>query len=384
MKKRSLHVWVSKYQNADIQALRYAFDDALAFQNRLERSGEYDRTVMAKPEEQNRDAILALIQELTRDLGPGDVFVFTYSGHGVEDEGDVLMMFPKVDPRRERLLRGGHVLGLNEVLDEVRGAFDVLIVMNCCRSPLLRGEKGDADAGFMGRDAIEDTMERALERPGSVRPERMGAVGILFACDSGETAWELEPLKKGLFHAALLRWLDQRRDAAGPVVFSNEATAQLGEMMCLLAAQSDKTYTSAPWLKVRGALPPLLGEREVSVAAVPEGRYWVALEGREPAGPYRREQVVAMAEEGVISPETCLRLDGETVWVRATRFPWLAFVHEPKAMAPPPLRPRYYLDRGGQADGPHERGVLQTMADVGPYAGGEASKAWGPTGAAAA
>jgi len=83
------------YVDPQLSRLKYAVSDAKAIAEFLKGPAGYDRVellVSGVTEQRIVDTAVALVQ----DLGPGDLFLFYFSGHGIEYVGQHLLLCPDV------------------------------------------------------------------------------------------------------------------------------------------------------------------------------------------------------------------------------------------------------------------------------------------------
>ncbi len=78
MKRHALFVGVDQYADASFRNLRHSVSDAAALAGAFGRHG-YDTHVLTNPK---TDEVLEEVERRSSGLGPGDVFLFFFAGHG--------------------------------------------------------------------------------------------------------------------------------------------------------------------------------------------------------------------------------------------------------------------------------------------------------------
>ena len=78
MKRHALFVGVNDYADNAFKNLRYSLSDAVALSGAFAARG-FDVEVLSNPK---ADAVLGAVERKASGLGPGDVFLFFFAGHG--------------------------------------------------------------------------------------------------------------------------------------------------------------------------------------------------------------------------------------------------------------------------------------------------------------
>ncbi|MGD9922512.1 MAG: caspase domain-containing protein [Pseudorhodoplanes sp.] len=173
--RRALVIGADDYRN--VSKLQKAVGDAHAMKAALEKTG-FAVDLLIDPD---RAAFNSGISEFTRKLGPGDVAVIHYSGHGVALDGENYLL-PVDAPRPDRVDKEGlkheafALMGLIERVRATGSNVQIAIVDACRDNPYARS--GTRSVGRRG---------------GLVEPQRRPAKGqggffILFSAGFGQTA----------------------------------------------------------------------------------------------------------------------------------------------------------------------------------------------------
>jgi uncharacterized protein len=173
--RRALVIGADDYRN--VARLQKAVGDARAMKRALEKTG-FEVDLLINPD---RSAFNTGISEFTGKLGPGDVALIHYSGHGVALDGENYLL-PVDAPRPDRVDKEGLKLesfALMPLIERIRatGSNVQIAIVDACRdNPYAKG--GTRSIGRGG---------------GLVEPSRRPAKGqggffILFSAGFGQTA----------------------------------------------------------------------------------------------------------------------------------------------------------------------------------------------------
>lgn len=208
----TLHLFVvgiNAYKNAAYN-LNYAQDDARAFKARIAEEGRgiYKdiRTYELYDGQATKKAMEAVIAQIQKAAGPGDLFVFYYAGHGVmsEPEGespasyyiiphDVVKMYGNKETLESLAVSA---LEMRDWFKKIQ-AQKQLVLLDACQS-------GGAVEAFALRGAAE---EKAILQLG-----RSAGVTVLASTGTQQAASEFSQLKHGIFTYALLEGLAGKAD----------------------------------------------------------------------------------------------------------------------------------------------------------------------------
>lgn len=238
----ALLVGIDQYVRLD--PLQCAGNDQTVFGRELAKAGfPADQVVLLcdtatnkrfLPFRENIDRELRLLLSL---VGPDDVVLFSYSGHGVHVDGKSYLCPTEADLDRpaETLIPVDSVF---QQLRECAAAMKVVVVDACRNDPRLPGAR---DAG--GRERLVDGFSRTLEHP----PE--GLV-LLSSCGIGQQSMEDAGLKHGVFMYHLIQGIHGRAaNADGSVTLAS---------LYDYASLETKKYVAKRWGSLQS--PALNGE----------------------------------------------------------------------------------------------------------------------------
>ena len=81
MKRHALFVGVDQYADPTIQNLRFPSEDAAELSSVFRRLLKFDRVEkLVNPA--HAPEVIDAVKDMTRGLGPGDLFLFFFAGHG--------------------------------------------------------------------------------------------------------------------------------------------------------------------------------------------------------------------------------------------------------------------------------------------------------------
>ncbi|MBQ9772803.1 MAG: caspase family protein [Lentisphaeria bacterium] len=188
MRRVGLFVGIDKYKNG-ISQLQCAVSDAHALAVAFARA-QFDSVELLLNEEADYNTILDTVKHLVNDLGPGDLFVFYFSGHGREING---VHYLVASPGR---VRGSVSISVLTAVSDKPG-LNRLFILDCCRSNIFAFESGV----FVCEDSRDIALNKAVQQSEntSIIPPL-----ILNSCSIGEQAFENVPENHGYFTKALL------------------------------------------------------------------------------------------------------------------------------------------------------------------------------------
>ena len=234
-----LTLGVNKYKNPAYN-LDYAVNDCKAFQEAIESGSAdlFEKTHFYQllNAEVNKTAIIETIQMIKDSVGPEDVFLFYYAGHGVMNEQvktgqeefyivthDVTNLYASPKDISEKALSATELLNFSmEITAEKQ-----LFILDACHS-------GGAVQQFAARG---NEREKAL-----AQLARSTGTFFITASQDAEYANEVGKLKHGLFTYALLEILQGSVDMAGAEITVNELKSYVEERVPELS----ETYRGSP------------------------------------------------------------------------------------------------------------------------------------------
>ncbi len=191
MKRHALFVGVNDYADPAIRNLRYSIPDASVLADRFRRAG-FDTRLLPDP---TRQELLEAVELGTAGLGPGDVFLFFFAGHGFTSQDNAHLLFCSDD--RKRMLRvnsaGVRVDALELLTNE--GGFHRAFLLDSCRSDAFADEESRGDE-------TRDIGLVAMPEPSD------GTFFLLRSCDKFRPSLEIAGLGHGLFTQGVLDAID--------------------------------------------------------------------------------------------------------------------------------------------------------------------------------
>ena len=222
MKRHALFVGVNDYADTAFKNLRYSLSDAVALSGAFAARG-FDVEVLSNPK---ADSVLGAVERKAAGLGPGDVFLFFFAGHGfTAPDGSHLLICSNDRLAYLRHNRAGIPVDLLEEITNGRG---------CNRAFLLDACRTDVFAGVESRGA--ETRDLALVSLPDAKVHA-GTCCVLRSCDRFCPAMEFDDLGHGVFTRAVMDMLGD--DSARAMPFGEAFVAGIrSRMHVILSAHS--------------------------------------------------------------------------------------------------------------------------------------------------
>ena len=184
-------VGVGDYTSGDLTKLRYAAKDARDFTNTIENCNLSDYTGLKKHIYINSDAtrnnINKGLREVLNEANQGDVVMFYFSGHGVQD-GDLTYFMTINASSKDPDLEGVNFAVLkNNMRKLTEQKVKVVAFMDACHAGAMVGAKGAAPK--LTELNVQDVIE-------------------FYSSTTGEESAEDEKLQNGVFTAGLISGLN--------------------------------------------------------------------------------------------------------------------------------------------------------------------------------
>ncbi len=244
----ALVVGVDIYKDPQLVNLRCAVPDAADFGAFLKYRACYDRVEQLLSDVTD-DQIMDTAVRLVRELRPGDLFLFYFSGHGIEYAGRHLLLCPKAQYDRLQFYR--QTVPIDQLRNETAGpGVDRVFILDACRTN-PGAVKGIG--GFRGEAVLRDVVTHA-----QVEVQSPGSFGMMCSCSEGEQAGELASRQNGLFTAALLSVLDARVMAGKEIRLSDDLRVSVANEMATLGTLEGIWHTQNPWNQSSGPATPVL------------------------------------------------------------------------------------------------------------------------------
>ena len=204
MKRHALFVGVDEYTDPTIKPLNFPSEDATALASVFQWQLNFDR-VEKLTNPAHAPEVVDAVKDITRGLGPGDLFLFFFAGHGFRvKENHVLVCAQDEFIDLEDEEAG---LSVGRLKKRMQGPWNQMIVLDACQND-IRATRG-ADGGVASRDLA---IIHAVDRQDSCSGLRI----VVTSCSEGQKALEVSDLGHGLFTSAFLDSVtslarDQRR-----------------------------------------------------------------------------------------------------------------------------------------------------------------------------
>lgn len=182
--KAALLIYCDKYTGQGLNPLNYTANDAIEMEKKLKTFG-YKTKIISNFDQEGIDNVLIAIDDFLEK--PVEEFVFYYSGHGGECEGQSYLCHIDMDSfaDNKQILR--YSLKLSEIMESIgRLSGNKVIIFDACRSGNGKGVNGSSIS-------IENYPENSI---------------VCFATSPNHASFEDEENKHGYYTKALLDFMD--------------------------------------------------------------------------------------------------------------------------------------------------------------------------------
>jgi len=244
----ALVVGVDAYEDSQLTTLRCAVRDATDLAAFLKYRAGCDR-VEQLVSGVTDDQVVDTAVHLARELEPGDLFAFYFSGHGIEYAGRHLLLCPKAQYNRLQFYR--QTVPVDQLRDETaRAGVDRVFILDACRTSPVAGRGA---GGLRGEVILRDVVANAQTKASDT-----GSFGMMSSCSEGEQAGELVSRQNGLFTAALLSVLAARVAAGNEARLDDDLRVSVAKEMAALGTEEGVWHTQNPWTQCSGPGTPIL------------------------------------------------------------------------------------------------------------------------------
>jgi hypothetical protein len=252
-KRFALVLGVNDYPaDPQINPLVGAKADALAMYVFLLTKLRFDHVQLIQPEEAG--TFLDAVEKCAGELGPSDLLLAYYAGHGFEVNHKHYLLTPT--DRINRLKADQGTMHKEVLVHAMRGnGCQRVLITDSCRS-VLTGSRGLPP----GRESV--AADRDLGRREA--RESQGSLTLFDACDEGKTAAELKQQRTGLFTRSLLTTWEHRLADSRPVTIDTQTQADVALRMQQTAAELGLDGAQSPWLQNSGLQPVLFEGAEAA------------------------------------------------------------------------------------------------------------------------
>lgn len=189
MKKAGLFIGVNEYNDKSLSNLSFAVNDATAASEAFKKLG-FETTLISGNEFGN---VTRKVGELCSKLGPKDIFVLYFAGHGIEEKAEHLLLGPNADSELFGESSCNDVISLEAINIKAKKKNKGprrLFIFDCCRNSLSRGV--------------------ALEKPPVIED---AGLCVIRSCSAGEYAYADPETQHGLFTTSLMNALNISSDS---------------------------------------------------------------------------------------------------------------------------------------------------------------------------
>jgi TPR repeat protein/uncharacterized caspase-like protein len=247
---------VEEYQDQTIRSLSCVDSDCTRLDGFFRYAARFDDVRLLRGSSSQQ--ILDAASEMVSKLSPGDLFLFYFSGHGIQHDRHHLLLCRNARLQRLKYLQ--EVVPIDLLRDETeREGVNRVLILDACRSDLLH-ERGSAVTGLTGEQALRDVVN---SRRSVAKSE---SFGVLCSCSEGQQAVEIPQIGHGLFTAALLETLNAATAAGAAVRLSDAWRVELSQRMHRLAETHGLLATQRPWIQWDGDDVPVILEGAVRPA----------------------------------------------------------------------------------------------------------------------
>lgn len=231
MKRRAVIVGNDIYFCDAIKNLRFAVDDAYKIKSFLETLDSPEPfEVIDVLRERAAHEVMQHVKKVIRDLTKGDLFVFYFSGHGVFTPfaHQHLLLCPEAQRDVLEYSTTGAIphMFLDRIAQEAD--FNILFILDACRTELLTGGKGPA--GQEGEYAMNGSA--CLRDIGAGRAQGNTAACVkLWSCNDGERAEESPEVSGGVFTHALISVMQSQRRSSREIVVDESLMGKVIQRM---------------------------------------------------------------------------------------------------------------------------------------------------------
>jgi len=199
MKRIALCVGIDGYSNGIVPLSCAKNDAGRVYQQLL---AEFDEVKYLHDFNASQNNIISETSAIAKRLEPGDIFLFYFSGHGMEMAGSHLLLSSAA---QAALLNTGFGTVNMSALNTLTAKPGVhrLFILDCCRNELFTGAKG-SNVCRKSRGVAMEKLIRESTGKSVIQPL------ILNSCAAGECSWEDERRQQGYFTGALLEAVADR------------------------------------------------------------------------------------------------------------------------------------------------------------------------------
>jgi hypothetical protein len=218
MKRHALFVGVDDYADPTIQNLRYPSEDAAEMASVFRRLLKFDRVEKLINPGHAPDVVDA-VKALARGLGPGDLFLVFFAGHGFRVKDSHVLVCAKDEYAELANERVG--LSVGWIKERMRGPWNQMLVLDACQNDIRATRGGDTGVTARDLELIHATAPVGGDSGWQI---------VVTSCSEGQRALEVSDLGHGLFTSAFLDSVTSLADARRRIDLET-LRADLGDRM---------------------------------------------------------------------------------------------------------------------------------------------------------
>jgi tetratricopeptide (TPR) repeat protein len=252
-------VGIDSYEDQDIPPLRCAVNDARSMSEHLQKNmGFNEGNIFLLTSDQKgkgapkRGNIAFALGSIAESKKPGGTFIFYYSGHGMNLEGENYLLTYEADPRNKASLEET-ALKVSRVKSYIENmcADRVLIIVDACRTD--PGGKKSGDRNLLTDEFAKSLIIKAHARDEGSLPQ-FEAAATIFSCGRGQSSYEWTEKNRGFFTYFLLRGLEGGAADRDGKVTLNSLEAYLSKNV-RDTVKLQRARDQVPWIERSGANP---------------------------------------------------------------------------------------------------------------------------------
>lgn len=253
--KYAILVGINSYNNKSVNPLNFAVNDAYAIKSLLvKKMGFDDDNIYVFTSEKRGESeptltnILFAFDSIRQDIASGGTFIFFFSGHGLNMEGESFLLTREADPR-SRLTLEASSLKVSKVMETIAKmkADKIMLLIDACRTD-PGGNKGNK-RNLMSKEFSKDLVIKGAAQQ---QTDTLKVRATLYSCSEGESSFEWQDKKQGFFSYYLVQGIGgEAADANGNVTLSS--------LESYLSSHVPKTtmkwmrQNQTPWMEASGS-----------------------------------------------------------------------------------------------------------------------------------
>jgi len=247
MKKVALLIGIDEYTDSKITRLKYAANDVISMGEKLQQDCNFDYVRVLTNSEGTKSNIIDELEKLKWKITPDDLFMFFFSGHGIEKNEHAY--FLTQESRIKHPQNTGFSYDFLKIVSQEITVKQRIILIDACRNNPRSG-KGNADnlmSKFISKDIVTSVTE-------TKNVENMTAA-IFTACSEGQRAYEWDEKEHGIFTYYMLEgiggaaWKGDKLSFGDLVNYTQQKVKEWAK---------EEKISQIPWYKEIGDCNPMI------------------------------------------------------------------------------------------------------------------------------